>query len=655
MQQETRKTLYFVAIALAAVVIAWEPWRPAPASFDAPSEVGKKLFPKFTDPLAAKSLEVVTYDEDNATISDFRVAQVDGVWSIPSHSNYPADAKEHMAQAATALLDIEIMSVDSNNAGDKELFGVVSPDPKTLQPGAKGVGTRVTLKGDNDAVLADLVIGKAIKDQPNQRYVRQADRDQIYTVALKTDKFSTKFEDWIEKDLLKLNGFDVRELMINDYAAMQVLGANGRPTLGIDGRSRIKLAFDDSKSTWSVISLESFDEKGQAVPDKLADDEELNNEKLNALKTALDDLKIVDVERKPAGLSRDLRVTEEFVGNNEAAQSLAVRGFVPVLRGDAVEIYSSEGEATCTTKDGVRYVLRFGNLAGGGPAAKSDEAEGEQKSDPSLNRYLFVMAQFDESQIPKPQFEPLPGEKPAEAEKNEPDQPEKPSQGADESKSADEPKAAAESQPAAAKPAEKAKPATKKAAPAKVPQKKTAAVEDDAAPAEKAKGSKQKSTAKSAKPKAVEAKTAADDEKADAAPAAEPAKPEATGDEAAPAATDAKADKKDGESNEAAKPETDKDAAAENKPEPTPEEERRVAIERENKRKQDDYDSAVKKGQDKVKELNDRFADWYFIIPNDVYKKIHLGRGDVVRKKEAPVDDKAKAGQPQTELPAKPE
>jgi len=33
---------------------------------------------------------------------------------------------------------------------------------------------------------------------------------------------------------------------------------------------------------------------------------------LNALKTALDDLKIVDVVRKPAGLSNDLKAGEEF-------------------------------------------------------------------------------------------------------------------------------------------------------------------------------------------------------------------------------------------------------------------------------------------------------------------------------------------------------
>ena len=44
-----------------------------------------------------------------------------------------------------------------------------------------------------------------------------------------------------------------------------------------------------------------------------------------------------------------------------------------------------------------------------------------------------------------------------------------------------------------------------------------------------------------------------------------------------------------------------------------------------------------------MKELNDRFADWYFIISEDVYKKIHLGRSDVVKKKEQKQDNE-KAG-----------
>ena len=108
------------------------------------------------------------------------MAQVNGVWSIPSHSNYPADARDHMAQAATALLDFEILGLASTNPGDQELYGVITPDPPKLKPGMVGVGTRITLKDDKDKVLADLVIGKEVKDQPALRYVRRADRDQIY-------------------------------------------------------------------------------------------------------------------------------------------------------------------------------------------------------------------------------------------------------------------------------------------------------------------------------------------------------------------------------------------------------------------------------------------------------------------------------------------
>jgi hypothetical protein len=34
-----------------------------------------------------------------------------------------------------------------------------------------------------------------------------------------------------------------------------------------------------------------------------------------------------------------------------------------------------------------------------------------------------------------------------------------------------------------------------------------------------------------------------------------------------------------------------------------------------------------------VAELNQRFGDWYYVIANDVYKKIHLGLDDVISKK----------------------
>jgi hypothetical protein len=557
--KDNRKTLTFLLVAAMALLVAWEPWRPSPMANDAPADVGQKLFPDFKDPLSAKSLEIVSFDEDTAALSDFKVAQVGGVWSIPSHSDYPADAADHMAQAANALLDVEILNLASTKPGDQELYGVITPDPAKLRPGMVGVGTRITVKDGKDQVLADLVIGKEVKDQPALRYVRRADRDQIFTVNVKTDKFSTKFENWIEKNLLKLNAFDVREVGLNDYSLTESLTNQGVRLL-IHKRSRMKLGYDDAKSSWSLLDMAEFDPKGEPVPAKLEDDEELNSEKLNTLKTALNDLQIVDVQRKPKGLSQDLRASEELVKDNEAQMSLVERGFYPV--GENNEIYSSEGEVTCTTKDGVRYVLRFGRLAGGEEAKSEKKPDEKEKSSPALNRYLFVMAQFDESQIARPELEAVPGEdQPADATKPAEEQPA-------EEKAADE-KGTDE------KPAEK-KGTDKKATGEKVPQKKTA-----------------------------------DDETKVEPPAAKT------------------------------------DAAAEEKPDAkpaTPDEEKRIAVQKENKRKQDSYDSAIKKGEDRVKELNERFADWYYVISDDVYKKIHLGRKEIVKKKETKEATEPKPG-----------
>jgi hypothetical protein len=574
MKPEAKKTLAFLLVAGMALLVAWEPWRPAPLETSAPADVGQKLFPDFTNPLSAKSLEIVKFNEENASIRDFKVAQTGGVWSIPSHSNYPADAKEHMAEAATSLMDLKILNLASDRPGDQKEYGVITPDPAKLRVGMTGVGTRVTVRDGKDKALADLVIGKEVKDQPGLHYVRRADRDQIFMVNVKTDKLTTRFDDWIEKDLLKLNTFDVREVELNDYSSQVGISPQGRPVLELDKRALLKIAFDDSKSQWSLEELLEYNSNSnEAKPVELAADEELDSQKLNDLKSALDDLQIVDVERKPTGLSQDLRASEEFLNNTEALKSLAERGFVPVPVGDQREIFSSEGEVTCTTKDGVRYVLRFGNLAGTGmPDEDAKDPDGEPKS-AAPNRYLFVMAQFDESQIPKP--EPVEGEQPADASSEEKKEPEaKPAE-------------------AAGKPVE-AKPIDAKPAAKGVPETKTA-------------------DQKGGKGEPAEENLAA--------PLADP--PETK--DAEPADDKPAGDKGD---ETPAKPST-------------AEEEAKLAIEKEKKRRQDEYDTAVKRGQDKVKELNDRFADWYFIISEDVYKKIHLGRADVIKKKEAEKTDGA--------------
>ena len=64
----------------------------------------------------------------------------------------------------------------------------------------------------------------------------------------------------------------------------------------------------------------------------------------------------------------------------------------------------------------------------------------------------------------------------------------------------------------------------------------------------------------------------------------------------------------------------------------------RKQIETENKRRQEEYDAKVAAGKKHAKELGDRFAQWYYVIPGQTYAKIHLDRKDIVKKKEPPKD-----------------
>lgn len=314
---DNQRTLTYLVVAAVAVVIAWEPWGRR-ASSTAPVEKTGKLFDSFEDPLAATSMRIIKYDEETGTLRTFQVAKSNGVWSIPSHQNYPADAREHLAEAATALIDLTVLGTAGDKPGEHEMFGVLDPDGKDLSPGATGVGTRVTMKGKDDVVLADLIIGKEVKDTPALRDVRQPSRDQVYKVAVKTDKLSTKFGDWIEKDLLKLNAFDVRSVQLNDYSIV-LAGNRLRPMR----RSEIGLDYDDAKAGWKLAGMVEY-EDGKPVATELAENEELSSEKLNQLKTALDDLQIVDVERKPKGL-KGLQVIEAVAQDQQSLLGLAER------------------------------------------------------------------------------------------------------------------------------------------------------------------------------------------------------------------------------------------------------------------------------------------------------------------------------------------
>lgn len=408
---ETAKTLTFMAAGAVALLAAFAVI-PSSNSLDPTEYVGLRI--NEFDVEKPKRLKIVKFDAETATPREFEVAEDNGLWTIPSKDGYPADATEQMAEAANCLIDREILRVASPSRSEHGALGVINPSDAKLSSEADGVGIRVIMS-DNEGVLTDMIVGKPVRDAEGQYHVRNSDQDIVYVVELDPSKLTTRFEDWIEDDLLKINPFDIRRIEVKDYTAELMGTAQG---IGVkwDRRAEMALDYNNTDSKWSAASLKKFDKAQESYVDyKLSDDEEISEETLNKLRDSLDDLLLVDVERKPEGLSADLKAGQDFVKDNEAALNLMERGFAPIgsKDGDSVDILSTEGEVVASLQDGVEYVLRFGNLQmesdGGENESATDPANGEtKKSEDHINRYLFVMARFNESLIEKPELDELP-------------------------------------------------------------------------------------------------------------------------------------------------------------------------------------------------------------------------------------------------------
>lgn len=523
------KTVAFLAAAamLALVVFITQP--KLATTSDIFDDTGSAFYPEFLDAGKPTSLEILEFNSETASVSPFKVQFKDNRWTIPSHYDYPADAKDRLFKASGSLIGLKKDSIVSDKKSDHVALGVIDP----LEKGAtstKGWGTRVTLR-DKDNVVCDLIIGKTVEGKSGFRYVRVPGKDRVYAVKCDKVDLSVKFADWIDTDLLELGTIDMDAVTIKEYRVQ-------------DGdwldRDKKFVLTKDKDNNW--------------VLDGLKPTEETDKDKANSLTSGIADVKIVGVRPKPPGLTPNLRMIEGQL----QAQEMISRGFYPTKSG---EVVSNDGEAVIETRDGIVYTLRFGGIiAGKGDEvtagtkdekaiapekekkdekdAKKDEKAGkeekaeEKKLDVQENRFLLVTVSFDKTKFPE-----IP----------------------------DPPAEAKEAKPADAK---------------------------DAKPAEPAKDSKE------AKPAAKE--EAKKDEKAE----------------------------KEAKEKEA----KDKEDEAKRKKE-----------EVEAKRK--DRDRKIKEGEEKAKALSDRYAKWYYVIPNTTFKNIRLTRTDLAKakKEEKPADGKSDA------------
>ena len=425
--KEATKTICFVVAAAAMMIaaiatnIANQP-RPE-ADFET---IGQAFYPDFSDTKLAKSLVVDAYDPVTVKPQTFEIKQEDGLWQIPSHDGYPAEAAERLAKTAASLMGLTRDSLVGRRVSDHTKFGVIDPRGDDILD-MDAIGQSVTLKDANDDVLVDLIIGKEATDEdkrstPGQAmasndetyfYVRRADESNVYRIPLNID-LSTKFADWIEPDLLQLQASDVVSVKLNNYEIEERSSGLFGQTKSLMKKpgDQITLTRPSSTEDWA---LEGLDEKSET----------LKEPEVSAIVGVLDDMAIVDVKRKPtldgkilldadlnysvtpeqaklmavrtqAELDR-LSPTEqaEFqrlqIAVAELQQDLQGRGFNFGSTGQKLELVSAGGEVKAGTSDGLLYTLHVGKAKSGGESdikvggTKEDEASDQEDGDDSVD------------------------------------------------------------------------------------------------------------------------------------------------------------------------------------------------------------------------------------------------------------------------------
>ena len=494
-KNEETRTAAFTCLALVSLIAAGATyWMNRPPKLDDFELVGQPFFAEFKESSQATSLEVVAMGDD-ANVKKFSVKEVDGLWTIPSHHNYPAEAVARLASTSSSVIGLGREALAGRLKSEFEKFGVVDPKDSEATD-SESVGKRLTLLDSEGEVLADFIIGKQVKDIPQQDssfreyeeeettkpyyYVRRADENQTYRVQLNVD-LSTRFSDWIEPDLLKIKDTQLTKVFLDNYKvderAGDVLGQT-KELMKIPGQ-QLTFQRSDGTSDWELEGL-----RPQV--------ETFNTARLQQITDVLDNIEIVGVRPKMTFMDKqlltadlDLNQEPEFEKDrqgygralNELRYEMGDKGFnlISFQQPDGttkLDLFCRRGELMAGTDEGVVYTLMFGNEVSGddqeiemGSHPKEDKEEEEEEEDTDTdsdeteqddkadaeadsetdtesseteksNRYLMISVSLDESLLGTKPEKPVEPPVPVKPEGYKPEAPE--SEDVDETSGADD-------------------------------------------------------------------------------------------------------------------------------------------------------------------------------------------------------------------------
>lgn len=379
-QAEVTKSALAATVAIVMIGLTWLVYRlTQPSIPDAFVKVGQAFFEMFETGQVSQ-MELAAVDKSGKALS-FSVRKTNGLWTIPSHYDYPAEAVERLSRTTSELIGLERRTLASSEKGAQALLGTLDPTSEEGKADPENAGKLLRFIDSNGEPVFELIVGKQVEkkttgndsllglEEPEERmfYVRVPSEKDTYTAKLDLD-ISTKFADWIDTELLELSAAEMRQVNVDNsrLEARQVM-----TNQGIEVR-RVRVPGEELK-------LQKADDFAEwTLPDLNQELEMMNAEAVNPLIQTIEAVKLMGVRPRhkyqgrsvldgnlefqfPAEVANDIPAQQAIL--DELQDDLLSRGFglSQDPESNQIKLVSEHGQLSTTTKDGLVYTLYFGS------------------------------------------------------------------------------------------------------------------------------------------------------------------------------------------------------------------------------------------------------------------------------------------------------
>jgi len=188
---------------------------------NAPDRSGDKLGAPLLEEFPANKITWITIKGPESSVTLEKKADR---WVVPSRFDYPAD----FSKIIDLVRDLKEAKIGRQFEASEETLDRLSlKDPENAQARRESKGIRIQLKGENNASIASLLLGKT-RDSgtetrfPDGRYVTRGEERTVYLVDKPFSSFGPEAPGWLDKTPVEAAADDVKRV--------SCLRADGRAT-----------------------------------------------------------------------------------------------------------------------------------------------------------------------------------------------------------------------------------------------------------------------------------------------------------------------------------------------------------------------------------------------------------------------------------------